>query len=133
MMYTKWDEVVLKLDDCFGYKDKVVSYLKVMVLGIEVDFNGDHTQYLCYVSPNERIPHGFPTFVIDRYHARHFHLEPKFIGDTGCFITGENPILKRIPAPKGEKCDRCRTFFEGAERDDEGNYRCRACRENPWR
>lgn len=132
MKYHVWDEVVLKVDDLFGYKDKVFSRLKVMVLGFDSDCIGDRGQYLCYVPSYERVPCGFPTFVIDQGHQRHFKFDPKFIGDIGCFITIANPIYKHLPAPKGEKCDRCKTWFEGAERDS-GVYLCRGCRENPYR
>lgn len=133
MRYSKWDEVVLKVDDAFGYKDKVFARLKVMVLGIDTDCAGNHAQYLCYVPPYERVPYGFATFTIDRHHIRHFNLEAKFLGDMGCFITSKNPIYKHIVAPKGEKCDKCKTFFEGVNREDDGTYFCRSCKENPWR
>lgn len=132
MRYSKWDEVVLKVEDNFGYKDKVAARLKVMVLGFDTDCDSDCAQYLCYVPVYERIPYGFPTFTIDKYHVRHFDLDPKFLGDTGCFITAKMPIYHHTPAPKGEKCDHCKDFYEGAVRED-GIYLCRPCKENPYR
>lgn len=132
MKYSRWDEVILKVEDSFGYSDKVTTRLKVVILGIDIDVAGNHAQYLCYVPPYERIPYGFPTFTINKTHVRHFSLEDKFLGDTACFITIKNPIYKHIIAAKGEKCDRCNTWFDGAERHD-GSFRCRACIENPYR
>lgn len=132
MKYHVWDEIILRVDDQFGYKDKVVSRLKVMVLGFESDVVGNRAQYLCYVPPYEKVPYGFNTFVIDRHHQRHFKFDQKFIGDTGCFITAANPIHKHIPAAQGERCDHCNEFFAGAVRDENG-YKCRSCRENPYR
>lgn len=133
MRYSKWDEVILKVEDSFGYRDKIPSRLKVMILGFDTDVDSSCAQYLCYVPPYERIPYGFPTFTIDRHHVRHFKLEPKFLGDTGCFITVKHPIYKHVVAPKGEKCDKCQSFFEGVNRGEDGTYMCRSCRENPYR
>lgn len=133
MKWRPWDELVLKVDDEFGYKDKVISHLKVMILGIEVNDFDDVVQCLCYVPPYERVPYGFKTFAIDRHHQRHFRFDPKFVGDVGCLITSNHPIHKRIAAPLGERCDHCNDFHEGATRSGEGTYLCRACRENPYR
>lgn len=133
MKYFVGDEVVLKVDDVFGYKDVIMSRLKVMILGYDLDTMGFQTQYLCYIPPYERVPVGFKTFKIDQRQQRHFKFDPKFIGDDGCFITSSDSIHKHIPAPKGERCDRCRDFHEGATRAEDGTYRCRGCRENPYR
>lgn len=133
MRYSKWDEVVLKVEDRFGYRDKFYSHLKVMIIGFDTDCEGSSAQYLCYVPPYERVPFGFPTFTIDRHHAKHFGLDPKFVGDVGCFITSRMPVYKHIVAAKGEKCDHCKTWFDGAIREEDGTYLCRSCRENPYR
>ena len=132
MRYSKWDEVVLKVEDSFGYREKIFNQLKVMILGVDNNSSCDHPQYLCYVPVYEVIPMGFSTFTIDRHHAKHFNIEAKFIGDTGCFITNKNPIYKHLPAAKGEKCDHCGDWADGAERNY-GVYLCRSCRENPYR
>jgi hypothetical protein len=132
MRYSKWDEVILKVEDRFGYRDKVYSRLKVMVLGFDADNDSDSAQYLCYVPAYERVPYGFPTFTITKQHLRYFGVEDKFLGDTGCFITARMAIFKHLPAPKGEKCDKCGDFGIGAVRSD-GVYLCRPCRENPYR
>jgi hypothetical protein len=131
MKYTKWDELVLKINDHFGYKDKVVLSLKVMIIGIDNDTRSLWTQYLCYVPSYVSLPFGFSVFKINAYHAQHFDIDNKFIGDRGCFIDDETPIFSRIATIKGAKCSRCKEFFAGIE-DIEG-YACRACRENPWR
>lgn len=132
MRYSVWDEVVLRVEEQFGYGDQIFKQLKVMIIGVDHSTANDHTQYLCYVPPYESVPFGFPTFKIDHKHARHFLLEAKFIGDIGCFITANNPIFKHIPAPNGELCDRCRTWVDDARRENNA-FMCRACRENPYR
>lgn len=132
MSYSLWDEVILKLQDTFGYKDKVFTKLKVMIVAIDYDSNDDRVRYLCYVPSYEKIPHGFSTFTIEKFHERRFGVDKKFVGDTGCFITSMLPIYKHIPAPKGEKCDHCGQWFEGVERKD-GVYTCRPCTEDPYR
>lgn len=132
MRYSKWDEVILKVEDRFGYRDKFNSRLKVMVIGFDPDCEGDYAQYMCYVPPYERIPFGFQTFTCERIHIREFDIDPRFLGDQVCLITARTPIYKHIPAPKGEKCDHCKDFHIGAIRTD-GVYLCRPCRENPYR
>lgn len=131
MFYSKWDDVVLKVKEDFGYDDQVDVAFKVMIVGR--DFNtGDYIQYLCYVAPGERIPYGYVTFTINDKHVRRFGVEKKFLGEIGCIITSQNDIFSHTPAVKGEKCSRCQIFFEGAVETD-GKFFCRACRENPWR
>lgn len=134
MRYSLWDEVVLKVDDTFGYGDRIFSRLKVMIIGFDVDCDDEHAQYLCYIPSYERIPCGFDTFTIDKYHVRHFDLDPKFTGDAGCFITAWTPTFAHHPAPKGENCSKCGDFCVGVSADDSDQpYRCRSCRENPYR
>ena len=133
MRYAKWDEVELKIEDSLGYDCKTYAKLKVMILGFDCETSDIYAQYMCYVPAYERIPHGFPTFIIDKHHAAYFDLEDKFIGDTGCFITALNPIYKHTPAPLGERCSHCDDWSDGAEKDQNGTYTCRACRDNPYR
>ncbi len=130
MLYSTWDEVVLKIPEDFGYGDKVNAPLKVMVLGS--DFDNVHMQYLCYISPGERIPFEYTTFTISDKHIKRFAAEKKFLGETGCIISSQNDIFSHVEAVKGEKCDRCGNFFEGAKRVD-SKFKCLACRQNPWR
>lgn len=132
MFYSQWDEVVLKIPEDFGYGDKVPAPLKVMILGDSYNDYDDYRKYLCYISPGERVPFGYETFIITDKHVKKFCSEKKFIGETGCIITSQNDTFSHVAAVKGEKCDRCETFFEGAERT-KGEFKCRACRENPWR
>ncbi len=131
MFYSMWDDVVLKVKEDFGYDDQVNVPLKVMIIGIdsETDY---YTQYLCYIAPGERIPYKFATFTVNDRHVRNYNVEKKFLGETCCIITSQYDIFSHTPAIKGEKCDRCKIFFEGARQVD-GKFSCRACRENPWR
>jgi hypothetical protein len=133
MRYKRGDEIVLKVEDNFGYRDKVYSRVKVMIIGFDTDCDGDDAMYLCYVPCYETLPYGFNSFTIDHYHAKYFDLEDKFLGDNGCFITAKTPIFKHVPVTPGEWCDRCNEFFNHAEASDKKSYRCRACKENPWR
>lgn len=137
MYYSTWDEVVIKVDDSFGYKHKIYTGVKVTVIGADVsdtmNEESDTVQYLCYVPHWLRLPVDFKTFTINRHHMTFYGFDPRFIGDQGCFITNKTPIMQHIPAPKGEKCEKCKTFFAGAQTDSSGVYRCRACKENPWR
>jgi hypothetical protein len=132
MKYSKWDEVVLKVADSFGYKVKVTTPLKVMIIGYEVDCEGDDAQYLCYVPSYERIPFGFQTFQISQRHVRHFEIEPKFIGDVGCFITAKMPIYKHIRTTPGEKCNKCGDWHDNAVKLNDV-FICHSCKNNPYR
>lgn len=132
MKYSVWDEVILKVEDKFGYSDKYYSKLKVIILGVDYDTSDSYAQYLCYIPPYENLPYQFKTFIIDRYHVKTYNCDSKFIGERGCLISAWTPTYQHIPAPKGEYCDRCRTWFEGVENID-NKFRCKSCRDNPYR
>lgn len=137
MSYSAWDEVVVRVEDSFGYKHRIYTGVKVTIIGIDdSDTRMDDSgiiQYLCYVPHWTRLPVGFKTFKITQHHMKFYGFDSRFIGDQGCFITNNTPIMQHIPAAKGERCERCKTFFAGVQVDDHGSYRCRACKENPWR
>lgn len=130
MMYRIGDEVVLKIQDTFGYTDTTYRSAKVQVIGYDTDDSSTYTQYLCYVPPYETVP---KSFVINRTHIKLLNVDPKFLGDTGCFITMFTETYKHIPAKDGALCARCDEFCEGAQHTDDEPYFCRACRENPYR
>jgi hypothetical protein len=130
MRYKKGDELVLKVDASFGYRDKVFRRVKVQVIGYNVDGDGPEAEYLVYVPPYESLN---DTWVLTDRHASWYGADPKFIGDNVAFIVARHPIFKHIPAAVGERCDHCKDFFEGATRDEAGKYMCRACRLDPWR
>lgn len=132
MRYSTWDEVILKVEDKFGYSDKYYTKLKVIILGVDYNSSGDCAQYLCYVPPYERVPYQFKTFTINKYHITNFDCDPKFLGEEGCLISAWTPTYKHIPAVEGEHCSRCRTWFEGVEKVD-NKFTCKSCRDNPYR
>lgn len=135
MKYELWDELILNVKDSFGYGFPIISHVKVTIIGHDMgnSVDSEPLYYLCYISPRENIPIGFNSFSIDKYHIQYFDLEDKFLNDKACFITVETSVNKHIPAVKGEKCDKCKTWFDGAERGENNVYVCRSCRENPWR
>ncbi len=130
MRYRVGDEVVLKIEDTFGYGDVVYRRAKVQVIGYDMEDSSDYLQFLCYVPPWENVP---KTFTINGTHLRHLDMHPKFLGDKGCFITGQTPIYDHIRTKPGLNCERCDEFCEGAQVAKGQTYRCRACRENPYR
>lgn len=130
MRYKVGDELVLKLEESFGYKDKTYRRIKVQVIGYNLDNDSDDAEYLVYVPPYEYMK---GTWTLTPRHANYYEVDPKFIGDDVGFIKARHPIYKHLPAIPGERCDHCDDFFEGAERDDAGNYTCRACKLNPYR
>lgn len=129
MRYRIGDELVLKVDSSFGYRDKAYRSVKVQIIGFNVDNDSDEAEYLVYVPPYETLS---DTWVLTDRHANWYGADHKFIGDDVAFIKARHPIFKHMPAPEGERCDHCREFFEGAVKVD-GSYRCRACRLDPWR
>lgn len=132
MRYSKWDEVVLKVPDNFGYRDKVVSHLKVTIIGVDYETDDSYAQYLCYIPHYENVPYGFKTFSVTRQHVKHFDLDEKFLGETGCFITAITPIHKHVKARRGETCDYCHNWVDSAEKTN-NVFVCYSCRENPYR
>ena len=130
MRYKVGDELVLKVDSSFGYRDKTFRRVKVQVIGHNTDNDSDQAEYLVYVPPYEHLS---GTWQLTPRHASYYEVDPKFIGDDVAFIKARHPIYKHVPAPVGERCDHCNEFFEGAVRADDGSYMCRACRLDPWR
>jgi hypothetical protein len=129
--YKTGDEVVLKVEEDFGYKDKTYRSVKVLVLGYSLDSDSDEIDYLCYV-PQYEILQG--TFKIGSWHVKRHGCEKKFVGEQGVFITASTPIFKHVPGIPGEKCERCEEFFPHVVKPEGSlTFRCRACRENPWR
>ena len=130
MRYRRGDELVLKVEEDFGYKDKTYRRVKVQVIGHNVDSSSDHPEYLVYVPPYDHLKE---SWTLEPQHAEWYGADPKFIGDSVAFIPARHPIYKHYPAAVGENCDRCKEFVEGAELDDRAEFTCRACRLNPWR
>lgn len=130
MRYHIGDELILKVKDKFGTSDDVYRTEKVQIIGYNIDADGPEAEYLVYVPPYSHLKN---SFILTVNHARWYHIESKFIGDDVAFIPARHAIFKHIPAAKGEKCGRCNEFTEGAERDYDGIYMCRACRIDPYR
>lgn len=130
MKYGLWDEILLKVEDDFGYLDKTYRSVKVMVIGYDISTNGADADYLCYVPQYEHIQ---DSFKINDRDIKQYNLEKKFLGDQAIFITRDTQIYKHIRAVQGEKCDRCSVFVELAMRDENYEYKCKACKLNPWR
>lgn len=131
MRYRRGDELVLKIEEDFGYSDKTYRQVKVQVIGFNVDADGDEAEYLVYVPPYEHLK---DTWTLTQRHAEWYGAHPKFVGDDVAFIVARHPIYKHIPALEGESCDKCGDFSAGAVRPsaDEA-YRCRSCKLNPFR
>jgi hypothetical protein len=129
MRYRKGDELVLKVEEDFGYTDRTYRRVKVQVIGHNVDSDSDEAEYLVYVPPYEFMK---GTWTLTERHASWYNVDHRFIGDEVIFIRARHPIYKHFPAPQGESCDNCKEFVEGAQRGNDG-YVCRACRFNPYR
>ena len=130
MMYRLGDEVILRIEEDFGYTPKSVKHVKVQVIGFISNSFSNDPEYLCYVPPYLSVP---SSFIINKRHIKYYDVDPKFLDDTGCFITTATPVYKHLPALLAEKCDNCDEPVQGAVRDTFGVYVCRACRENPYR
>lgn len=129
MQYDTGDEVVLKIAERFGYDTTVYRSAKVQVIGYDTTNSYEYVQYLCYVPPYVHVP---SAFTINRQHVKVLGVDPKFLGENGCFITFQTPIYDHIRARPGERCSNCGEFYEYAEKTD-GDFTCRACIENPYR
>lgn len=130
MRYKIGDELILKVEDNFGYRDTTYRRVKVQVIGQNTDNDGDEAEYLVYVPSYEHLK---DTWKLSDRHARWYGVNKKFIGDSVTFIKTQHPIFQHLPAPWGENCDHCHVFSEGSQRAEDGIYMCRACRLDPWR
>lgn len=129
MNYKVGDELVLKIEEDFGYKDKTIRNVKVLVIGFDLDCDGPDAEYMCYVPQYERIK---DSFILGKNHQRVYNFHQKYIGDEGVIITINTSISKHIVSPTGENCYNCNNFIEGAEKINDV-YACKACKDNPWR
>lgn len=130
MKYHKGDELVLKIEDSFGYDEKTYRSVKVQVIGIRTDGEWSTDDYVVYVPQYEHIN---GTWELTQREIRVYNIDKKFTGENVMIITGRHPIYRHIPAPQGEHCVHCNEFFQGTEAQDDGQYFCRPCRINPYR
>ncbi len=129
MRYRKGDEVILKIEDTFGYSDRTYRSLKVQIIGYNVDSSEYEPEYIVYVPPYEYLSH---SFILDHRHVKHFNIDPKFMGDSVAFIAARHPIYNHYPCVPGERCDKCKEFVEGVERVG-SKFTCQSCKLNPYR
>jgi len=128
MGYKIGDELVVLVDDTFGYRDIVMRPVKVQIIGREGD--GSSTLYLCYVP--SYLSHPNSSMMTDRTLKR-YGADKKFLNDEGIVIRQGSDVVKHIPCQEGEKCDHCGDFIISGVRDMDNCFKCRACHENPWR
>jgi hypothetical protein len=130
MRYVRGDELILKIEENFGYKDLTVRHVKVQIIAHNVISQYDEAEYLVYVPPYEHLS---GTWRLTLRDAQRYQVDKKFIDDDVIFIDPYHPISKHIPSIPGAKCDHCNEFFAGAVPEGDGTYWCRACRHNPYR
>ena len=124
MQFNIGDELVLPVDDMFGYKDKIIRKIKVQVIGITED------AAICYVPSYEN--HPFSQKINEKI-ISFYKLNKKFLGEQSIVVFDDSIIEKIYPALQGENCDNCKEFVEEGIRYDDHKFLCRACKENPWR
>jgi hypothetical protein len=131
MKYAVGDEVILDVEDDFGYSDKVHRSVKVQVIATYIDETEDDSsnEFICYVPPYSSVP---GSFTINHTHVKWYGIDKKFLNDDGCIITETTPVLRHHPAPLGDHCDNCNDFVQGAERTN-NDFVCRSCVQNPYR
>lgn len=130
MRYCRGDELVLKVEDSFGYNDKVIRHVRVQIIAFNVDNDGDEAEYLVYVPQYSNIT---GMFTLQQKHVSWYNVDKKFLGDQVAFIHARYPISKHTPAAAGTRCYHCDDFFPGATKNDEGKFFCSSCKLNPYR
>lgn len=130
VQYNIWDEIILSVEEQFGYGETFFRPVKVTIVGHSDDPDNPMTEYLCYVPQYEIIKESFK--IADR-HLRWWGADKRFLGEQGLFIAASARITKHIPAIPGERCTHCLEFIPHASKDSDQAYRCRACHENPYR
>lgn len=123
------DELVLNIEDNFGYRDKTVRQIKVQIINVSYDEYDSSPMYLCYVPSYLTHP---GSFKISELTCKKFKLAKKWLGEQAVMVQHVASIARRIEAPRGEQCSRCKDFVVGATKSED-EFRCRACKENPWR
>lgn len=127
MRFGVGDEVVLKVN--VGSDDRPRwERRKVQVIGLPTRTRDG--QYICYVPQWLMIRN---TFVLNVAHQSYYDFPDKFLGEQGYFITEHSQYHSIERAPEGSCCAKCGTFVRWAQPDETGTFRCRQCRENPYR
>ena len=129
MGYKNGDQLILRIQEDFGYKEKKYRQASVTVIS-DVSTSTDDPRYMCYVPCYENVP---GSYTITERHLKWHNIPKKFLGEQACTVSWLTDVFKHIPAPASEQCDRCKEPIMGAVRGEDGAFRCRACRENPWR
>lgn len=133
MEYDLWDQV--KLNVKFNPSENESVYVPVDVVVVAIDTRFAYNEFICYIENPDKVPMKSslsPYRLTDQIIKKH-NIDRKFLNDWACNINGFTPIIKRISAPKGAKCGRCKEFIIGAHTTLGTDYRCRSCRLNPYR
>lgn len=127
--YNAWDQVVISVGGTSDDGKPFSSPVSATVIGHNYDPDSPSTEYLCYVPQYETTP---ASFRITDYHVQWWKADARFLGEQGLFVGHDTRVTKHVPAVPGERCERCQEFVPHAPKTADA-YRCRACRENPYR
>jgi len=133
MEYNVWDQIKIKVRINPGDDEPVYEPVDVVVVAIDRRFA--YSEFICYIENPDKVPMKSsitPYRLTDALIKKH-GIDRKFLNDLACNINGFTPIIKRVEPPVGAKCGRCREFIIGTHTTLGDEYRCRACRLNPYR
>lgn len=133
MEYDIWDQV--KLNVRINSNDEAPVFTQVDVVVVAIDARFAYNEFVCYIENPDKVPLKSslaPYRLTDQIIKKH-NIDKKFLNDWACNINGFTPIIKRVSAPKGAKCGRCKEFIIGTYTTLGEAYRCRSCRLNPYR
>ena len=73
-----------------------------------------------------------PTGRVNHSMLSTYYIEDRFLGEDVVFVAASQ-VRAVAKQQRGCYCSKCDEYNEAAELDDGGRYRCKSCRENPWR
>lgn len=125
--YRIGDEIVCAFD-LGDSKSSWIQEHKIQILGFKPEGELESAQMLCYVPHYVTI--GRKTFDLTKKLQAEFKFHDKFLGEQGVFVL-DSQVIKHIDSIPGATCKKCGLHIQFAE--ETMTYRCRACRENPYR
>lgn len=128
--YKIGDEIVCEFD--LGERDAPwLQEFKVQILGFEPETELGPERMICYVPHYVTIAR--KAFTLTVRHQRNFNFHNKFLGEQAVYVLNRQ-VIKHAPSIPGETCEKCQMHIQYAQCDSgDYAYRCRSCRENPYR
>ncbi len=126
--YEIGDGLVVNVIESAGGKDTYKREVRTTIIGRTYESGEDI--FLCYVPCYEFHP---SSKRIDNKMLHRFKAPIIYLNEHGLVVNAWTDISKHQVGRDGMNCDKCDEFIDYAQSDTDGNFICRACKEDPYR